>query len=445
MRIVFYSTNSNNYFPEKVIYKMFPTCASQWKNLKEKFFEHEFIVVMQKPGMFLWDEKEIFYKTSISVSYVFLETLSAKEFAKVIIEQKPDVAIAMTYWVQPFDWMCIKDSLVAEFLSKTGIKTVCHSVKCADICFDKWKTHLFLEQNGFNCAKSVYVQHQMFFAERNRNCLSENVYKEYVFNEISKLNFPVVIKDVFGLSSFGMDVVTSFSQAKEVLLSKKNKGDRIIEEFLEGNSYGCEIYGSPDNYIVSPLFINSVNRFGLTSPKQNVKLGPVKDFSTLKQDILRVANLLQFNGIAQFDLVYSKGKWYIIEINSRISGMTQTIASSMGLSLYELVLASAGIYDKNFEKLQTEYKYVMNLKFPILDDDVLKKMCQIPFVLAVNQIENHEAKQLREIGYTEVIFGQTDTLEELMDELDTLNKDFFQVMEQVFYENAKKLAKIIER
>ena len=139
----------------------------------------------------------------------------------------------------------------------------------------KQETHIFLEKNNFNTAKSVYVHHEHYWAERNKNIIQTNIYKEYVHNEIKKLKFPVVIKDTTGLSSYGMDVVQTYNEAIHILNSKKNNGDRLVEEYITGDSFGIEIYGNENNYFVSEVLINSVNQFGLTSPKQNVKLGPV--------------------------------------------------------------------------------------------------------------------------------------------------------------------------
>lgn len=440
MKVVFYSTNSNHYAKGKMEFSMLPSCSSQWDDLKQKYPQFDITVVMQKPGMFLYDDSENAAFSS-NVKYVFVDqdNSTAENFAGIILQQNPDIAIAVTYWTQPFDWMSIKDSMIAEILKSKNLKTICHPVKTSEICFDKYKTHQFLEQNGFSCAKGVYVHHEMFYAERNRLVLAENIYKEYVFSEIKKLRFPVVIKDTLGLSSFGMDVVTTFEEAKHVLLSKKNNGDRLVEEFLTGPSFGIEVYGSRNNYTVSEILINSVNQFGLTSPKQNVKLGPVVtsdfDVQSIKKEILRLADLLDFSGIAQIDLLFSEGRWYIIEINSRISGMTQTMASSMNMSLYELILFSAGLIQKKPESL-----YVMNLKFPLLTSEKLSKMASLEFVHGVNQIENKEAKQLREVGYSEVILGKTCTLHETMENLEQLNQLFPDEMEKIFYNNALKLA-----
>lgn len=458
MNVLFYSTNSNHYSKGKIDFQMIPSCAEEWDNLKKKYPDFNFTVVMQKPGMFLYDDtKDVLSK---SVKYIFVENgnsesdcksekksadsnTSAETIAEIIINENPDIAIAVTYWTQPFDWMSIKDSMVAEILRANNIKTVCHPAATSAICFDKRQTHDFLEQNGFKIAKGVYVHHEMFYAERSKLSVRENVYKDYVFSEIKKLKLPVVVKDTMGLSSFGMDVVNTYDEAKHVLLSKKNNGDRLVEEFLDGISFGIEVYGTDGNYFVADPLVNSVNQFGLTSPKQNVKLGPVSNpafkIDELKKEIIRLSKLLNFSGIAQIDLLYSNGEWYIIEINSRISGMTQTMAVSMNLSLYELILFSAGLI-----KWNGSFANVMNLKFPLLNNEKLQNLFSKPFVKAVNQIENHEAKQLRETGYSEIVYGQTVTLEELMSELEELNRDFSEDMEKIFYENSHKLYDLIK-
>ncbi|MBQ0002104.1 MAG: ATP-grasp domain-containing protein [Treponema sp.] len=457
MNILFFSTNSNHYAKGKIDFNMIPSCADEWSHLKQKYPDFNFTVVMQKPGMFLYDDSD--ETTSQNVKYIFLNEsrdteklqdssslqteFNAQKIAEIIIQQKPDVAIAVTYWSQPFDWMSIKDSMIAEILRENNIKTVCHPSLTSAICFDKRQTHDFLKQNGFNLAKGVYVHHEMFYAERNKLSVKENIYKEYVFSEIRKLKLPLVIKDTMGLSSFGMDVVSTYEEAKHVLLSKKNNGDRLVEEFLNGISFGIEVYGTEGNYFVTDPLVNSVNQFGLTSPKQNVKLGPVSNsvykIDELKKEILRLAELLDFSGIAQIDLLYSEGVWYIIEINSRISGMTQTMAISMNLSLLELILFSAGLI-----KWNGQFSKVMNLKFPLLSRQKLEKLFSKKYVKAVNQIENHEAKQLRETGYSEIVFGQTEMFEDLMSELEELNADFSEDMEKIFYENSHKLYNLIK-
>lgn len=454
MKLVLFSTNSNKYVPGIMNLSSLPTCFDQWEEVSSFYPDLKITLVMQLPGMFLLDIFEGKIKKSSKIDYVFIDENcdSAEEIANFITSLNPDVAFAVTYWAAPFDWLPIKDALVTEILKKNGIKAFCHSADSAFVCFDKFRMADFFGKNGFNCAKNVFVHHEMFFIHRSKNELKTNVYREYVLQKIKELKFPVVVKDTTGLSSFGMDVCKTYNEVVHVLNSKKNNGDRLVEEFIEGDSFGAEIYGSSGNFAISPVLINSVNQFGLTSPKQNVKLGPVLNsnfkIDELKKELLRLAELLKFEGIAQVDLIFSNKKWYFVEVNSRISGMTQTIAASYGMSLYKFLIELILSMSKNepfLENKNTNCKYVMNLKFPLLEKELMKKLASLPFVFCVNQIENKGAKQLREVGYLEVIFGNTKELSSLMQELDEINALFPNQMEKVFYENAKKLAKTISQ
>ena len=456
MKFVFFCTNSNFFTPDEINVSYIPECKTEWLKFSKKFNEHTFFIVMQKPGLFLLDKTDLTSEKSVieiskNLKIIFIpEDATTEDFVREIQTLNPDMSSNITYWISPFDWLSVKDSLIAEKLNQKGIKTFSQLTKTSQICFDKRETHDFLTENSFPCAKGFYVHHEMFFAERRFISIKENVYKEYIFEKLKNMNFPVVIKDTLGLSSFGMDVCKTFQEAKHVLLSKKNNGDRLIEEFISGLSFGLEVYGHDGNYVFSPLFINSLNQFGLTSPKQNVKLGPVTNekfhIKSLHKMLYSLAEKLNFRGIAQIDLVFSGEKWYIIEINSRISGMTQTVASSLGISLYELIFyATVGFdsYSKKLSSLIENSYFTFNMKFPLLQKEKLEKLYDYDFVDFVNQIENTKAKQLREAGYAEVIFGKEKSLKNLLQKLEIIKNDFKTETEQRFYENALMLAKEI--
>ncbi len=459
MNITFYSTNScktqEEGSPSQVLFEI-PSSLEYWTSFAESYPEIEIRFVVQFPGRFLLDNGKASSKIKLTI---ISEEASAEEIAEVIASESVDLAVPVTFWTPPYDWLSLKDSLIASILNKKGIKTACHSEKTSLICYDKKNTADFLKKNNLNCAKSVFLDFQMFRTELSHRELSSNVYKEFILAQIQKLTLPLVVKNTSGLSSWGMDVCKTLNETFHVLNSKKTNGNRLIEEFLSGPSFGIEIYGSNKKYSFSPLLINSVNQFGLTSPKQNVKLGPVTNpnfrLNDLYRDLERLAALLDLNGIAQVDLVFHDSRWYIIEINSRISGMTETAAAAMNLSLPELLIYSSFLGKNEFEETsvfkkiaakkaqKNEELYSMNMKFPLLSEEKLKKLSELYFVKKVNQIENLEAKQLREQGYSEIIFGGFKTLEELMDKLEELKSSFGDYMEKVFYENALKLKETI--
>lgn len=479
MRILFYSTNSNRYDGEKTNLRTLPSFAGQWENLAEKHPEHHFLIATQLPGTFLLDVKnnEIAQKAK-NIEYFLTEDDDEEKIADFLFSLNPEIALAASFYVPPFDWLTAKDALVAENLRKKGIKTVCHPLEAALISFDKWQTHQFFEKYSFPCAKAVYLHHELFINGGNRREIKSNVYKNAVFSQIRKLKFPAIIKDTTGMSSFGMDVVNSFEEAKAIILSKKTTADRIIEEMIKGGQFGLEAVRFQKNgksfVKVLPPFKFSVNRYGITSPKQSVKVGPVFDrekycLSDLEKMISSLCEKMNLDGSANFDLVFNEDekKWFVLEVNPRLSGMTTTYAASLKKSVSEMLfeIAKENLEsDKELKKSETKseteheskcknaenedlfanacssehFSPAMNIKFPLLSDEKLKKAKSLPFVSIVNQQENLGARQLREKGYCEVIFT-AETFEKLSENLNILKSEFEGEMEEIFFNNAMSL------
>lgn len=445
MKVVIYSTNTNSFNPALIHINSLPECAENLTLYTKKNLSLEIIVATQLPGTFLTDfDSQGNIRKAKNVSYKILQGSTVEELTQEILELNPDLAVAATYWVTPFDWLQVQDALIAELLESKGIKTLCHSTETAMVFFDKWRTHQKLKNMGMNVARAVYVHHELFWAERGKPGVKNNAYKELVLHQMEKLNFPVVIKDTLGLSSYGMDVCKTSNQAKAFLLSKKNSGDRLVEEFLEGPQFGTEIHGTPGHYTIFPPFMFSTNQYGITSPKQSVKLGPVTcskyKIDELKEQLTAMAERLELKGIAQVDLVFHKEKWYIIEINPRLSGMTQTVAASTGKTAVQLLMDAA--LEK--KELSPETKLVFDIKFPILTQEQQKALFALDSVIYLQQTFNEAANQHREMGFCEVIFGARENLSQLRQDLEDIKNRFPEIMEPVFYENAIRMMDSLE-
>jgi len=391
MRIVFYSSNSNYYEEQSFVNTTYPSFDKLWQDFSSSYKEHTFFALSQKPAMFM------------PSNCILVDTYDTKEFAKKILELKPDLAIALSFWITPYDWLPLKDSFIADELRQAGVKTICHSKETALLCFDKYRSAAFFEANGFNHAQGLFVDHDLFFCAGNQTEVCDNVYKESVYRQLKEMEYPLIIKNPVGLSSYGMTVVNSYSEAYGYLNSKKNNSNRLIEKFLQGQQFGAEIYGSNGNYTIMPPFTLSVNQYGITSPKLCRKTGPVRapeyKLDELKKELLRLAQCLKLNGYAQVDLIFSNEKWYIIEINPRLSGMTTTYAASAGMNFYEYIFRAVIGGLENIE-----LKDVLNKKIPLQTEEELEKLSQDEDILFLSQIENKAAKQEREKGYCEVIY-----------------------------------------
>lgn len=411
MKIVIYSSNSNFFDGNLFHYYNFPSNTSFWNDFLDKNPDCNLIFVTELPGLFLLDLKNNeLCETSDKITY-FIKTPDAD----FISELHPDLAIAASFWVTPYDWLPVKDAMIAEELRKRNVKVICNPLETTLLSFDKNETASFLKSHGFNAAKGVYVNHELFWGERNHSEIKNNFYKESVFFRIKQLNLPLIIKDTTGLSSYGMEVVHTYNEAIGFLRSKKNNGDKLVEEFIPGLQFGTEIHGSKEKgYVVFDPFMFSVNQYGITSPKQSIKLGPFAcdeyRISQLKKELSRLAELLEINGVCQVDLVFNEKekKWYIIEINPRLSGMTQ--------ALYE---------SKNKET-------VMALKLPNLDEEKLAEIKKLSYVKHISQVVNDAAKQRRECGYCEIIFSCSKKNPELED----LKLKFPDLIDIGFYKQA---------
>ena len=406
MRIVFYSSNSNVFNDKTFIISVLPKNAQTFLSFIKSHPEHEFYCVSQKPAMFMPEEdarlKNVIYLAQESSTQVFADT---------IINLQPYFAIAMTYWVEPYDWLTVSDALIAEKLKEAGIKTICQSIECGLICFDKWRTHNELKRLGFDLPAAVFCDHDLYFCAASNKEVLKNVYKESLLAQIKKLQLPLIIKDTTGLSSYGMTVAHTYGEVIGYLNSKRNNSNRLIEEFISGRQFGLEIYGLPGSYTVLPPFEFTVNKYGITSPKQSIKYGPCQLTDDLKEMMLKLAQGLKLCGVAQVDLILDdKGSWHIIEVNPRLSGMTFTYAAACGISVFEMLYRSC--FQK--EPLPAPASYTMSLKLPLMTDEEMQEFFKIDGLQILNQTNNLAAKQEREKGFCECI---TLGLKELPSEL----------------------------
>lgn len=425
MRIVFYSSNSNIYKEETFKISVMPRNSVTFCEFCEAHPEHEFFCVTQKPGMFLPEEvsgshgaaeedlktagSHGYFSALPNVKYLPLET-DTDSFAECVASFKPDLAIAMTFWIEPYDWLPVSDALVAEKLREHGVRTICHSVQTALICFDKWRFHNELARLGFEVPAAVFCDHDLYFCAGSNKEVLRNIYKESVLSQIQALKLPVIIKDTTGLSSYGMTVAHTYGEVAGYLNSKRNNSNRLIEEFIQGRQFGLEIYGVPGAYTVLPPFEFSVNQYGITSPKQSVKYGPCELPDDLRELILKLAEGLGLCGAAQVDLILDdKGDWHIIEINPRLSGMSYTYAAACGRSIFELlyttVLEPATKVIEPVEITAELKKFVISLKLPLMSESQMKELLSLPGVKILNQTNDLAAKQEREKGFCECIIA----------------------------------------
>ncbi|MCR5622790.1 MAG: ATP-grasp domain-containing protein [Treponema sp.] len=511
MRIVVYSTNSNRFEAADYEITSFPTRAREWEAVASAYPEHRFVLATQLPGSFLLDlSGGGLGEKAASVEYVMLRGTSPASLADEIASFSPDLAVAYSFWEPPFDWMALQDSMIGERLREKGICVLCNPSASQLLCFDKAESSRFLAARGFHCARCVHVKRELYWCERGSSAIESNVYKEYIFRELETLRYPVIVKPAYGLSSYSMLKAVSPRQVIACLNSGKTKTDSLVEEYIDGIQAGAEIYGRKGAYTVLPPFLFSTDKWGITSPKQGIKLGPVtglpadgaaggngagagpanvaspdasdsvdagnvpdspglqlrRSVAGLSETLTRLATELELDGVAQVDLVFSGGNWYIIEVNPRLSGLSDTDAVAFGKSPIERMLEAAlGGGDRgNGDKAVCSDKAdcgrppacqplcgwqeiprpVCNFKIPIMPPEDLRKIAALPYICAVRQLENKAARQKREVGYSEIIIEGEEVFASIARHLEELERLFPGSIDGTFFAKFTEMAGLLE-
>lgn len=469
MRIVVYSTNSNRFEAADYEITSFPSRAHEWEAVASAYPEHRFVLATQLPGTFLLDlSGGGLGEKAPSVEYAVLRGRVPAALADEIALLRPDLAIAYSFWEPPFDWMALQDSMIGERLREKGIRTLCNPSRSQLLCFDKAEASRFFAARGFNCARCVHVKRELYWCERGNSAIESNVYKEYIFRELETLRYPVIVKPAYGLSSYSMLRAVSPRQVVACLNSGKTKTDSLVEEYIDGIQAGAEIYGRKGAYNVLPPFLFSTDKWGITSPKQGIKLGPVlpvascggadgtagvglrRSLGALEQTLTRLATELELDGVAQVDLVFSGGKWYIIEVNPRLSGLSDTNAIAFGKSPIERLLEEAlgqpscGHRETPLCGLPPRPRPVCNFKIPIMPQEDLRKIASLPYIRAVRQLENKAARQKREVGYSEIILEGEDGFASITRHLKELESLFPGSVDPAFFAKLEEMARLQE-
>ena len=434
MKVVIFSTNPSPHNPETFLIGANPSWLSQWAKIAEKHPELDIFIVTAQPGLFLlgtgrtecFSNTDCFSNTEYTalkehenLHVVLLENSQPENAAEKIASLAPDVAVAASSWTLSYDWLPLNDSVTAHLLEKKGIKTLCNSTHLSMSCFNKVFTHQMLEKQGFLMPEYIYVNHEMYKTDLNKAGASFNTYREYILSSLSDMKFSVVIKPVAGVSSLGLRIADTFPAARAFLDSRKNGCDHIVEEYIPGVQMGLEIHGFPkiyenyeficskSKYTVFPPMEFSLNSYGITNPRQSMKKGPVSpekyQLAELYAEMERLADFLQFSGTLQVDLVYSDKKWYILELNSRLSGMSSAYATSFGMTVPEMILRDAGLIQGEYGNM----KNVVSTKIPVQNVENLKMLekeaAENPKIKSTVFFYNSQAEQEREKGYFEMI------------------------------------------
>lgn len=177
-----------------------------------------------------------------------------------------------------------------------GTTVVGSSYELCELALDKWAMYNWLTEHGFRCAKT-YLQLEVF-----KRAL-----------DAGEIHFPVFVKPRFGSASLHISKANDFETAEFLY---KHQPDMIIQEFLDGNEIGADVYIDMLSGHTTAIFTKRklVMRAGETDKAISFK--DEKLFSLIKQFIAESGYRAQID----MDIFQIGDDYYISEVNPRFGG-----------------------------------------------------------------------------------------------------------------------------
>lgn len=191
-------------------------------------------------------------------------------------------------------------SLLAENKSKfdeLGVTIIGSDYDVCEMSLDKMRMYQFCIEHGFNAAKS-WNDKDKFYNDFNSGLVT----------------FPVFVKPQLGSASIAISKV--YDAATLDLIWNNSKGDLMIQEFLDGQEIGADVYIDMISNEVVSIFTKKklLMRAGETDKAVSFIDNKLNDL------IIEFVNKAGYKGQIDIDIFDVNGEYYISEVNPRFGG-----------------------------------------------------------------------------------------------------------------------------
>jgi carbamoylphosphate synthase large subunit len=228
-------------------------------------------------------------------------------------EHRPDVLIMTA----TRDDLCQEEAIWIEEIHKKGIKVIGHSLSICELCRDKKQTKEFLQTIGVP------------------------VPREYKLSEIHEDNLPIALKHTDLWEGKGVSIISEINGIPPNLPS-----DIMAEQYIQGVEMSVQVIRYGNKTIVSPPVYKGTTSHQMIHPLKKTRIFPNPWHAETLNPIvmktaLKIAEELKVEGPIDIDLVAtSEEEIYILEINSRLSGVSRMICSA-GHNVMDMLISMA--------------------------------------------------------------------------------------------------------
>ena len=218
-------------------------------------------------------------------------------------------------------------SLIAKNKDKfleIGVIPLISNYEAVELAFDKYEMYKYLNSNGFKAAKT-YIDKNEFYKDLDEE----------------KINFPVFVKPYRGSASININKVNS-KQEIDTLFEVND--DLIIQEFMDGQEIGADVYIDPISKKVVSIF---------TKEKIKMRAGETDKARSFKDEklfvlITELVEKIGYEYMIDMDVFRINGEYYISEINPRFGG-GYPHAYESGVNFPKLIINSVNNIENKIE------------------------------------------------------------------------------------------------
>lgn len=199
-----------------------------------------------------------------------------------------------------------------EKFAEIGTRVIVSEPELISICNDKWKTYLYLKENGFNVPKTYLSLSKVMLAL-----------------ESGELHYPIVVKPRFGCGSIALSIAEDemallyyYSRntraVNRTYLKYESAGEEekiIYQECLNGQEYGMDIIND-----LNGNYRNSIVKKKIAMRAGETDIAELLNEPAISAEAERLGRLTKHIANMDCDVFLVDGKPYILEMNARFGG-----------------------------------------------------------------------------------------------------------------------------